>query len=101
MLPRAWPSAPCPRALLHIHPLGGWTVLFSEQQGFLEVQVPVQKEPASLARLLGLHKLYLTDYGKKMTGPKEHLTESHEASVLVLLLHLFPEPQFQVSQELK
>lgn len=82
---------------IHIH-LGAGLCSSREQQGFLEAQVPVQKEPASLARLLGLHKPHLTACGKKMTGPKEHLTESHEASGLVLLLHLFPEPPFLVSQ---
>lgn len=66
-------------------------MLLSEQQGFLKTQVPVQKDPASLARFLGLHKPHLPVCDKKMTGPEEHLTESREASVLVLLFHLFPE----------
>lgn len=70
----------------------GWAVLFSELQGFLEAQVPIQKEPASLARRLGLHKPCPTVCGKKITGPEEHLTDSCEASVLVLHLHLVPVP---------
>lgn len=71
-------------------------MLFREHQGFLKMQVPVQKEPASLARLPGLHKPRLPVCDKKMTGPEEHLTESHEASALVLLLYRFP--SFSVSK---
>ena len=77
----------CALSLASVHTpvhLGVRLCSSTEQQGFLEAQVPVQKEPASVARLLGLHKPHLAVCGKKMTGPKEHLTESREASGLVL-----------------